>query len=180
MRITRVFLLVWTGLLCLGQSVAADPVQWTANGHYYDIVGWPTAVYWPEARDLASGMTWQGCQGHLATITTPEEQAFLQQTFGVYMDMCWLGGYQDPRESPPAENWHWVTGEPWIYTNWRSTWPPEPNDSGGGEFYLEVHGGANQTWNDVGDVQRPFMVEYESAPTPSRETTWGRVKALYR
>ena len=30
----------------------------------------------------------------------------------------WLGGYQQHPTTEPGGGWAWVTGEPWVYTNW--------------------------------------------------------------
>jgi hypothetical protein len=35
-------------------------------------------------------------------------------------DGPWIGGYQDSNASEPEGGWNWVTGEPWIYTNWQT------------------------------------------------------------
>jgi hypothetical protein len=40
----------------------------------------------------------------------------------------WLGGYQSGESEGPSENWHWVTDEPFDYTNWA---PQEPSDNEG-------------------------------------------------
>jgi len=166
----------------------ADPVQWPVNSHYYEII--TIDLTWSAARDLAASMYWNADSGHLATITSSEEQTFLQQSFGDQMDNCWLGGYQEPQSSPPADNWHWVTAEPWNYTNWRPAGlpedsPGEPNDyfGPGSESWIEVHGLANQTWNDYGPEASPrpkFVVEYEAALVPIQQATWGGLKALFR
>ena len=57
----------------------------------------------------------------------------------------WLGEFQDIAIEPdPAEGWEWVTGEPWVYTNWQSG---EPNNAGGIEDHLAME---NRFWNDEG------------------------------
>jgi hypothetical protein len=122
-------------------------ITWTAgNGHSYAIVNYPGET-WDSARaDLAVLLP----DFYLATITSAEEQAFL-------VDMVawnspgelWLGGAQVPiTETDPAAGWTWVTGEPWVYTNWASG---EPNDAGvpGTEQYLAIEFFG---WNDEGSA----------------------------
>jgi len=90
----------------------------------------------------------------------------------------WLGGYQDPPTSPPAQDWHWQTGEPWSYTDWH---PGEPNDyyGAGVESCLEWYG-PGMGWNDVRCSEtKGFLVEYDGM-TPVEATTWGTLKVLFR
>ncbi len=63
-------------------------------------------------------MTYNGWPGHLATVTSAEENAFIVDMTNSYNH--WLGGYQPAGSDEPAGNWQWVTGEPWIYANWNS------------------------------------------------------------
>jgi hypothetical protein len=159
--------------LLAGQAVTATPVQWSANQHYYDFVSAPGET-WTEAEDAASGLSHLGMQGHLATITSADENDFIYNTFS-WTDFweAWLGGYQTPG-SAPADNWNWVTGEAWVYTNWV---PGEPNDSGGPEDYLQMWGPGTtgpSRWNDdanataLGNISG-YFVEY-SAPIPEPAT----------
>ncbi|HOW69984.1 MAG TPA: lectin-like protein [Phycisphaerae bacterium] len=113
-----------------------------------------------------------GRQGYLATVTSEEENRFLVAALGGpdAVDMCWLGGYQDtldPSYSEPSGGWKWITGEPWLCTNWL---PGEPNDSWGFgtenclEYYYHSAG-----WNDkVHDMLwelNGYVVEYAPEPT---------------
>jgi hypothetical protein len=86
---------------------------------------------------------------HLATITSQAEQDFVWDfvvaTTGGSIEW-WLGGFQDvENEIDPDEGWEWVTGEPWVYTNWLSG---EPNNAGGIEDHLALDSGGG--WNDEG------------------------------
>lgn len=173
-RIIKVLLL---SLLVLGvtTSVYAQPILNPANGHYYeriDFDGYPT---WYEARDYAASLSYMGMQGHLVTITSAEEQAFIETNFTL-PSYTWIGGYQDtqpPAQTNPAIGWQWLTGESWSYTNWIDGQP-----SDGGEDYLEdnqqnclemypnYYGSDAYTWNDYqcdGDEEPHALVEYEES-----------------
>ena len=81
---------------------------------------------------------------YLATITSQAEQDFVSSSFANFRGEFWLGGYQSPqseadRRNNPADDWHWVTGEVWDFTNWRRG---EPNEWRG---RLEDHLGI---WNN--------------------------------
>jgi hypothetical protein len=78
--------------------------------------------------------------GSLATITSPEENAFvfdLVDDDPAFWDDSspvnnhgigpWLGGLQPPGSIGPGGGWDWVTNEPWSYTNWGSG---QPNEAG--------------------------------------------------
>lgn len=160
-------------LLSLGVISRADaiPVQWSVNGHYYEAIYVPLTILWAEANDIAASKTFMGLQGHLATITSAEENQFLVNTFpGTYYYA--LGGFQPSGSPEPAGGWEWITGEPFIYTNWNLI---EPNNVGGYENALAF---ANNdwppfgSWNDVGAVDnslKGYFVEY-SDPVPEPAT----------
>lgn len=127
------------------------------NGHHYKIVD--ESVLWTEARARCEA---EG--GHLVTVTSAEEQAFLQD----YIERSgrkyhyWLGA----SDKDSAGEWKWLTGEDLPsggngsgYSNWK---PDKPNNDRAtdetGEHYLEMH--ANRVekhpdqymqWNDVPD-----------------------------
>ncbi len=121
-----------------------------------------TPMFWEDARDAAAGMTYPGSSGsaHLVTITSADEASTLWSTFDVSMMGRHLGGYQDAAETDPAAGWHWVTGEPWVYTHWA---PSEPNDSGtpGAEQFLHTTGWYDAEWNDRWNQYIGSIVEYE-------------------
>lgn len=138
----------------------ADGVLWT-NGHRYAVRLYPSAVTWDRARDDAVS-----AGGHLVTITSTSEQAFVVALLDAQPSAFnegygpWIGAHQpNPGTNEPAGGWEWVTGEPWSYTRWGSA---EPNNSGG-EDYAHIFSG--NTWNDI-DLEgfgqiRSAVVEYE-------------------
>jgi hypothetical protein len=138
------------------QTVVCDP----ATVHCYEVVTSP--VRWPAAKAAAEAMTFNGTQGHLATITSQAETSFLVSQ-GLAPSFYWIGASQPAGENCPSCGWAWVTGEPFVYTNWAAL---EPNDFYGpaSEQFLEFWVTPG-TWNDQCDCVQPgFVVEYE-APT---------------
>ena len=70
------------------------PIQWTVeaggNGHYYEAI--LDKIPWTEARAAAEAETFMGMPGHLVTIESAEENAFvanLERTWSF-----WLGAFQ--------------------------------------------------------------------------------------
>lgn len=138
-------------------DVPIGPIFNPANGHYYELIS--DQVAWLVARDAAESRTFVGMPGHLATITSAEEQTFVALSFpGVDV---WLGGFQPLGSPEPDGNWQWVTGEPFSYTHW---WGGGPNNYGGTEDCLEMNtepfwGGY---WNDLaGSNNRAYIIEYD-------------------
>jgi hypothetical protein len=163
-------------------TAGGEPIQWDGNGHWYELV--EQVVSWPEAEGLAESRSWQGNPGYLATITSAEENEFIwnELVAGLYPPLGdpWLGGYQNPDESAPADNWHWVTDEPWDFTNWA---PWEPNDycEPYGEMYLNFAGCCGGAWNDHHSlVPKAFIVEYSDDTVATDEQSWSAVKSLFR
>ncbi len=97
----------------------------TFAGHRYEFV--PGEFAWGEAKAKAEEMG-----GHLATITSKEENEWLYATFGSKLDpnlrasSIWLGGTASASGGP----WKWVTGEPFTFTNWNQGQPDYTTVSG--------------------------------------------------
>ena len=92
-----------------------------ADGHYYKLVTTTQSVTWPQAEADAAALTFNGLTGYLATVTTAAENSpFITSTFNfsVIPGGVLIGGFQPPGSPEPAGGWQWITGEPFIYTNW--------------------------------------------------------------
>lgn len=143
-------------------------VRNASNGHYYEVV--QSSGTWTQAKAAAEQLGYLNARGHLATITTTDEQAFINTQFSTSTP-TWIGGTQLPGSVEPAGGWTWITGEPFVYTNWNSG---EPNNTGGTEDSIELVSGGR--WNDLGhtDTLSQFLVEYDVDPgfnaSPNRGT----------
>ena len=163
-----------------GDDLGTGPIEWpvteNGNGNSYELVTSPTSLLWSEAQALAFAMG-----GHLATLTSPEENAFvfdnLAQSSALYYNGFWgpwLGGYQDvnaPDYSEPDGGWRWVTGEVWDWQHWD---PGQPDNSSGDDRLHFVarppEGIPLGEWNDWPGstaATQTFIVEY-----PVRSITW--------
>jgi hypothetical protein len=152
-------------------SSASSPMTWAVNGHEYAVIG-VDGISWDAAFEATSAL---GGGWHLASITSAAEQEFVASLplSGVEF---WLGGFQDPLSTIAAdENWRWVTGEAFTYTNWNRSTFLEPNDyyGPGSEQYLGLSGsagplGAPNLWNDEGFNANiaGYVIERASAPVP--------------
>ena len=174
------------GAICLAYTLSwgvlaqASPVQWSGNGHYYEVVspapgpGWGEGLTWQEARTAAELLSYQGQQGYLATITSSGEQTFISSLISPLggpgdANWHWIGGFQPAGSPEPNGNWQWVTGEPWNFTNWNAG---EPNNILGGEEVVQIYGAADPLsilgqWNDGRGyiIQPHYIVEYAPEPT---------------
>jgi len=155
---------------------ASVAVQWSSavggNDHWYMCFRFATPVDWYVAKSIAE--SWGG---YLATITSAGENQF------VYDLSVSQGGWNPdhPVQGPylgavknSSNQFEWVTGEAFTYTNFL---PGEPS-SGLWEPYLAFIGGGpgtslpNPYWNDTEFVpgygpQISAMFEFNTAPVPS-------------
>ncbi len=152
------------------------------NGHHYVYV--PDAgLLWTAANDAAIASSLQSATGHLASLTTFDENAFVtDQLLPAVGNLdpanerhaVWLGALQLDTPADPAEGWIWWTLEDFdAYTNWA---PGEPNDQGSDERFLSIwtDGVRRGSWNDenIGWVYNlGYVVEYDlgelrSVPEP--------------
>lgn len=148
-------------------NLLAAPIQWKSseggNNNWYDV--YFKTLRWDVAKIKAEEHYYNGIQGHLATITSLEEQNWLWSE----LPYCkkWLGGYQADNTNEPDKGWAWITGEKWEYTNWKAG---EPNDNFGEEDWLVFSGICTGVWNDQMfdgcNKITGYFVEYESEPVP--------------
>jgi len=95
-------LLAVAALLCAGPA-AATPVQYAGTGHYYEFV--QTFGTHADAAAGASALAFLGATGHLATVASAGENAFLLALLPTN-EIGWLGGEFQ------ANVWAWIeTGE---------------------------------------------------------------------
>jgi hypothetical protein len=102
------------------------------------------AVLWAAANTAANATG-----GHLATVTSAAENAFLSNNV-----FTWIGLSDQVTEN----TFKWVTGEPFSYSNWGSG---EPNNNNN-EDQVEINRGGPGLWNDLEDgFPRRFYVEFD-------------------
>ncbi len=151
-------------------SAAAAPVQWKmtdgGNDHWYDFVEVAVAT---DGFAYANSQSHDGQAGYLATITSQEEQDFLNAlwpgpTSGQYGNFYMIGLSDRENEG----DFKWLdgdeAGQTTSYTNWASN---EPNNSGGNEDYTVAfwRNSSAGVWNDVPSIESTrFIIEYNPAP----------------
>lgn len=172
------------GLICEWDPAPASPASQIPEdaaafaGHYYRI--YQQSGSWTDAKAFCESLG-----GHLATITSAEEDAFIYQwkeSEGVAN--VYFGLYKSAHDN----TWRWVTEEPVGYLNWHSGEP-----SGGSEKYGMYYSGfdsnknqwndgnwGNGTWYD--DSQVAFICEWdgvsEGGGAAADETVMARAAAL--
>lgn len=152
-----------TQILSSNESVVLNPL----NGHYYEAVTVSEGITWDDANVAAWIRKYHGLQGHLAAITSKEENDFIvdnfPQAFHPYRGGYWLGGFQQLPNTAPDQGWMWVTSEPFNFTNWGTG---EPNNWGGEEDFLHYDWLSNSPkgcWNDISRswLLTGYVVEFE-------------------
>jgi len=170
------------------------PVQF--DGHYYQVVI-ANKMSWEAAKAAAEQRTFQGVQGHLATIGSAEEDAFVHQLRQQVLNTphptlsgseLWVGGFQAPCATTtpePACGWMWLNGASIAptnsdspYTNWQNG---EPNNlrrqpdslNRASEDFLAIGLNGAFGWNDEGALSNVwgYIIEYgEGAVTVPADT----------
>ncbi len=136
------------------ESIPADAVEF--NNHYYCLFELDAIGDWDSAREYCEELG-----GHLATITSQEENSFLYE----YIRECGYESAYFGLTRGEEGTWCWCTGELVDYTNWANG---EPNNESGDEdygmFYYKYTDGK---WNDGdfgGSTQKggtAFICEWE-------------------
>lgn len=153
-------LLMLTAMLLAPVQPALSYEWHTYNGHSYTVV---SAVRWADGETQAIALG-----GHLVTINDQAENDWLVQRIVDPIDaFAWIGLYQLPSSTEPADGWVWVSGAPVSYTNW---YGGEPNNLEGGEnwgeLYTSTFGGH---WNDIKpetEWSPPLAAIVEVIPVP--------------
>lgn len=158
-------------------SVAAtvNPVGYYyngVNGHFYKPV--TTGTYYKTARANALATTFKGQTGYLVTITSADEDAFIQANVPAtniwfaatdeVIDGTWVidagpekGTIMKTSNGPTAGN---VAG---VYNNWAAG---EPNGYNHGEDYAVTKWNGNK-WNDLyNQWNNPYVIEYGTWSNP--------------
>ena len=124
-------------------DLVTDPASGHAYQHVHTVQGFDTA----QRLCAVSG-------GHLAAINSQEENDFILQTlepigatFGAYYDT-------------DLEEWTWVNGDPFGYSNWADY---QPDYDGGIDYAAEWWD--DGTWGDIFHVDH-CVCEYELGPVP--------------
>jgi hypothetical protein len=120
------------------------------NGHRYYRSN--RTMTWTAAKTLC-----ERSGGHLATITSAEENTFLSSS-----TRMWIGLTDEVTEG----TYRWVTNEPYSYYNWATN---QPDNSSGIEDYVEINfSGFLGTWNDnTNGTNLNAILEIETLPITS-------------
>lgn len=163
--------LILFALVLTAICIAAPAPYFHADGttHWFEVIEIPGGVDWSTAQDSAFALG-----GYLATVTSPDENAFLFALLdsNIYWDDVggfaigpWIGGLQPYGSTEPDGGWEWISGESFGYDNWS---PGEPNNEGGAN---RIHFGGEgwspiPTWNDLPRVEsspKAFIAEFSDS-----------------
>jgi hypothetical protein len=183
-----------SGNINITVSVTINPSGYfylPSNGHFYRPMSWPSGLSGGDAaynqiKSLSSGQTFKGQTGYLVTITSQDEQNFIQvnvpgnnilialtdrQQEGVWK---WDAGPESGTTIKTSNSGGNVSGQ---YNNWCSG---EPNNWGSGENYTVTKWGGGNCWNDFGPPASSFpgsvsgyVVEFGTWSDPANQTFTG-------
>ena len=149
--------------------LGAVPVLNEVDGHLYEAVAAGGGITWTAARAAAEDLSSGSCQGYLASITSAEENAFILSSFPAVAPIIgngyWIGGYQDPGTTPADAGWVWVSGEPFVFTDWADLQPDDGGLSADEDAIHFASGGigAAVKWNDLNKSENTpgYVVEFD-------------------
>ena len=129
------------------------------RGHKYAV--FDNALTWDEAEAYCESVG-----GHLATVTTQEEQSLIERLIALGSKYSyWLGGHKNNSGA-----WYWVDGSTWSYTRWGEG---SGRDGTSDNYCLVMIARTNPgspveagTWFDVGNegsAEYGFVCEWEPA-----------------
>jgi hypothetical protein len=183
--LSLIAVILWGFVFCYVGTAEAAPTQWSENGNFYELIlsdEGSLAPSWSEASAAAAASNHGGVNGHLATITSAAENAFLFGLAPLIPDAwtaaawagAWLGG-----QAPDGWLVEPEAGDAFSYTNWNTL---EPNndgyaymriDAGDGLWYDDsvAQNGVLTDWgqgvpDSLHDPVIGYFVEYERTPVP--------------
>ena len=110
----------------------------TFNGHRYRVFN--EALTWTEAQAYCEGLG-----GHLATLTSTEENDYVYQ---LVRNAGYTSAYFGFTDCDVEGTWVWITGEPTSFTNWHSGEPNNDNGSANEDFAMFYYKYSDGSWND--------------------------------
>ena len=131
--------------------------------HRYEII--EKTLTWKEAKAYCEKLG-----GHLVTITSKEEQEYIEKLISKYNNekaRFWMGATDEEKEGV----WKWITGEEFSYTNWGEK---EPDSFFSSQNYMLMHGYELETygikfgqWDDVSNTDKAtyFICEWDEEKT---------------
>ena len=163
-RILAILLALVMALALAPTAALADSAsgEYSAfNGHYYQVFE-PDSITWEEAKQRCEQMG-----GYLATITSAEEQAFVDSLIeNSGKNGLWLGAYRQQSD----KEFVWLTGEPFQYTNWSAGQPDYSYQTEDMLMLYTYHNSqfgkwndlTNEGWYDVPASKMGFICEWDS------------------
>jgi hypothetical protein len=137
-------------------TIIRGPITSPINGLNYYIL---SADSWSASEAKARSLG-----GHLATIRSADEQAWLFSTFGPYVHGSGNGLWIGLTDANHEGEFTWVNGSPVNYTNWS---PGEPSGRIPTESYVEIFGPDDIRaggWNDQEDVNGTLVYGVVEVP----------------
>jgi hypothetical protein len=144
--------------LCSRAEDALGVYYLPETGNFYQPIEVLEGLTWIEAKNAAASTVYLGMTGHLATIESQTENAFVANWSGV--DKSWIGGYRPSGSGDPDVGWTWITNESWDFTKWSPDQPYISDENANG---LQLSGSDDSWYAAMPEVLATrYVVEYSS------------------
>lgn len=139
------------------------------TGNFYQYVS--TTATWGDADTSAQASVVNGVAGHLVTITSAQEQNFLE---GLVDGYAWIGGGDPNTEG----NLEWLTGveagQALTYTNWYGGGANSTSNNNANDHILLLNDNNNQQWYTyTQNYNAGYVIEWDGASILANGGTFG-------
>ena len=172
LKITRVFSAAAVLMFSVIMQAGASPIIWDSgtgtNGNAYQYVA--GTITWDAAKAAAEAMTFNGASGHLVTLHSAEETAFINPLYSSDPNTTVFGPWIGLNDIASEGNYEWVTGEAVTYTFWAAGEPNNSGDEDAVHLWGATSGRPLGSWNDWQvsvDNAAGFIVEFEASEMAS-------------
>jgi RTX calcium-binding nonapeptide repeat (4 copies)/Lectin C-type domain len=150
-------------IIVAGQEIEVFDFQ----GNSYAFIPFKDAITWQAAKSQAEGIVFEGVNGHLATVTSKQENGFIVSEIvpisrNHLNGSAWLGATDQEIEG----QWEWITGETWSYTNWANGQPDHPDKDFLAYFPDTWFGADNEYVIWYSNQVYGLIVEFEGTGSP--------------
>ena len=164
--------LAFTLALAFVMQASAAPIVWDTgsggNGNAYEYIA--GTITWDTAKTAAEAMSFNGASGHLVTLHSAAETAFINPLYSSDPNTTVFGPWIGLNDIATEGTYEWVTGEAYTYSKWSAGEPNNAGDEDAVHLWGLTSGRPLGSWNDWGvsvNNAAGYIVEFEASEMAS-------------